>query len=108
MSASREIAEYYRPRRSIPVQNVCTLRTTSEEEIDWSTYEQQIERPIADCLRKNGLQETTLYIVTTERIYIRKGILSRQDHSTTHARVQNVNSTQGILDRVNRSRERNE
>ena len=42
----------------------------------------------------------TLYIVTTERIYIRKGILSRQDHSTTHARVQNVNQTQGILDRM--------
>jgi uncharacterized membrane protein YdbT with pleckstrin-like domain len=42
----------------------------------------------------------TLYTVTSERIHIRQGILSRRDHSTTHARVQNVNSTQGILDRV--------
>jgi uncharacterized membrane protein YdbT with pleckstrin-like domain len=42
----------------------------------------------------------TLYTVTSERIHIRTGILSRQDHSTTHARVQNVNSRQGILDRV--------
>jgi uncharacterized membrane protein YdbT with pleckstrin-like domain len=42
----------------------------------------------------------TLYTVTSERIHIRKGILSRQDHSTTHARVQNVNSSQGILDRI--------
>lgn len=42
----------------------------------------------------------TLYMVTSERIYIRKGILSRQDHSTTHARVQNVNSSQGIIDRM--------
>jgi uncharacterized membrane protein YdbT with pleckstrin-like domain len=42
----------------------------------------------------------TLYMVTTERIYIRTGILARKDHSTTHARVQNVNQTQGILDRV--------
>jgi uncharacterized membrane protein YdbT with pleckstrin-like domain len=42
----------------------------------------------------------TLYMVTSERIYIRKGLLSRHDHSTTHARVQNVNSTQGILDRM--------
>ena len=40
----------------------------------------------------------TLYTVTSERIHIRQGILSRRDHSTTHARVQNVNSTQGILD----------
>jgi uncharacterized membrane protein YdbT with pleckstrin-like domain len=42
----------------------------------------------------------TLYMVTSERIYIRTGILSRHDHSTTYARVQNVNSSQGILDRV--------
>ncbi len=42
----------------------------------------------------------TLYVVTDERIHIRQGILSRRDHSTTHARVQNVNSTQGILDRI--------
>ena len=42
----------------------------------------------------------TLYIVTDERIHIRQGILSRRDHSTTHARVQNVNSTQGIIDRI--------
>jgi uncharacterized membrane protein YdbT with pleckstrin-like domain len=42
----------------------------------------------------------TLYTVTTERIHIRKGILSRADHSTTHARVQNVNSSQGIIDRI--------
>jgi uncharacterized membrane protein YdbT with pleckstrin-like domain len=42
----------------------------------------------------------TFYMVTTERIYIRTGLLSRKDHSTTHARVQNVNQTQGILDRI--------
>jgi uncharacterized protein (TIGR03790 family) len=64
-AASREIAEYYRPRRSIPVKNVCTLSTTSNEEIDWATYEQQVETPIAACLKKNSLQEKVLYIVTT-------------------------------------------
>jgi uncharacterized membrane protein YdbT with pleckstrin-like domain len=42
----------------------------------------------------------TLYTVTSERIHIRQGILSRRDHSTTHARVQNVNSSQGIIDRI--------
>jgi uncharacterized membrane protein YdbT with pleckstrin-like domain len=42
----------------------------------------------------------TLYTVTSDRIHIRKGILSRQDHSTTYARVQNVNSSQGIIDRM--------
>src|SRR5438309_1354262 len=64
-AASREIADYYRPRRSVPVKNVCTLSTTSNEEIDWATYEQQIEGPIGACLKKNSLQEKVLYIVTT-------------------------------------------
>ena len=55
------------PRRDarFPLKNVCTLATTSDEEIDWTAYEQQIERPIGECLKKNGLQEKVLYIVTT-------------------------------------------
>jgi uncharacterized protein (TIGR03790 family) len=64
-AVSRQIADYYRPRRAIPAGNVCRIATTSEEEIDWSTYTQQIETPTADCLKKAGLQETVLYIVTT-------------------------------------------
>ncbi len=62
---SRQIGEYYRPRRSVPVQNVCYLDTISEEEIPWEIYEQQIEKPIGDCLQKGGLSEKVLYIVTT-------------------------------------------
>jgi uncharacterized protein (TIGR03790 family) len=62
---SIQIGEYYRPRRSIPTRNVCFLATTSEEEIQWKTYEDEIERPIGECLKKTGLQEKVLYIVTT-------------------------------------------
>ncbi|MBZ5586766.1 MAG: TIGR03790 family protein, partial [Acidobacteriia bacterium] len=62
---SRQIAEYYRPRRSIPTKNVCYLDTKAEEEITWETYATQVERPIAACLEKNNLQEKVLYIVTT-------------------------------------------
>jgi uncharacterized protein (TIGR03790 family) len=64
-AASREIGEYYRPRRSVPVRNVCYLATASDEEVSWKTYEQEIEQPIAQCLKKENLQETVLYIVTT-------------------------------------------
>ena len=64
-AVSRQIADYYRPRRSIPVQNVCYLTTTSDEEINREIYEQQIERPVGDCLKKSGLQEKVLYLVTT-------------------------------------------
>ncbi len=64
-AASREVGEYYRQRRSIPVKNICTLSTASDEEIDWPTFEQKIERPVGDYLKKNALQEKILYIVTT-------------------------------------------
>ncbi|MEO8372929.1 MAG: TIGR03790 family protein [Candidatus Solibacter sp.] len=62
---SRQIADYYRTRRSVPVKNVCTIDTTADEEIQWAVYEQQIEKPVADCLKKAGLVESVLYIVTT-------------------------------------------
>ena len=64
-AVSRQIGEYYRPRRSVPLKNVCYLSTTSDEEISWQVYEQQIERPVGDCLTSAGLQEKVLYIVTT-------------------------------------------
>ncbi len=62
---SRQIADYYRPRRSVPARNVCTIDTTGDEEIQWGVYEEQIERPIADCLKHAGLVDKVLYIVTT-------------------------------------------
>jgi uncharacterized protein (TIGR03790 family) len=64
-AASREIGAYYRPRRSIPVRNVCTIAAPTEEEISWDTYVRQVERPVAACLESRGLRETVLYIVTT-------------------------------------------
>jgi len=62
---SREIGTYYSQRRSVPPRNVCTLSATANEEIDWNTYLQQIERPVGDCLKKSGLIEKVLYVVTT-------------------------------------------
>jgi len=62
---SRQIADYYRPRRSVPVKNVCAIETTTDEEINWKTYEEEIERPVGDCLKKAGLVEKVYYIVTT-------------------------------------------
>jgi uncharacterized protein (TIGR03790 family) len=64
-AASREIADYYRAHRSIPPKNMCTIATAPDEEIQWAVYQQQIEKPIGDCLKKNGLAEKVLYIVTT-------------------------------------------
>ncbi len=62
---SRSIGEYYASRRSVPLRNVCHIRTTSDEDIPRSQYDTQIAEPIAKCLTRNGLVESTLYIVTT-------------------------------------------
>jgi uncharacterized protein (TIGR03790 family) len=62
---SRQVGDYYRSRRPVPLKNVCTLQSRAGEEIAWETYVVQIERPIAGCLEKNGLREKILYIVLT-------------------------------------------
>jgi uncharacterized protein (TIGR03790 family) len=63
---SRRIADYYVPKRGIPLTNVCTLEIKPEaEEIAWENYVAQVERPVARCLAKAKLQEQILYIVTS-------------------------------------------
>jgi uncharacterized protein (TIGR03790 family) len=62
---SLRVADYYRPRRSVPIKNVCYLDTTTDEEISWDTYLGQIERPIAACLAESGMRDQILYIATT-------------------------------------------
>ncbi len=70
-AASRQIAEYYLPRRAVPERNVCYIATSAGEEIDRETYERQIERPVGNCLKKAGLQEQILYLVTTMGVPLR-------------------------------------
>jgi surface antigen len=42
-AVSAQIAAYYRPRRSVPLANVCTISTTTAEEISLQVYEKEIE-----------------------------------------------------------------
>jgi uncharacterized membrane protein YdbT with pleckstrin-like domain len=42
----------------------------------------------------------TDYVVSTQRLYIRKGILSKHVQQTRIDRVQNVNTSQTLLDRI--------
>jgi uncharacterized protein (TIGR03790 family) len=62
---SRAIVDYYKLRRSLPAANICWLQTTENEEVSWNLYESAIETPVADCLKKSGLQEKVLYIILT-------------------------------------------
>jgi len=44
----------------------------------------------------------TQYVVTNERLHIRRGILSKRTQETRLARVQNVNTDQSVLERLMR------
>src|SRR6478736_3869186 len=44
----------------------------------------------------------TDYVVSTQRLYIRQGILSKRIQQTRITRVQNVNTNQTLMDRIMR------
>lgn len=62
---SRSIGEYYAERRSVPLRNVCHIRTTTDENIARPQFDAEVAEPISKCLVKNNLVESTLYLVTT-------------------------------------------
>jgi uncharacterized membrane protein YdbT with pleckstrin-like domain len=43
---------------------------------------------------------STTYLVSTQRLYIRRGLLSKREQQTRIDRVQNVNTEQSLRDRV--------
>jgi uncharacterized protein (TIGR03790 family) len=63
--ASRRIAEYYAGKRAVPVQNLCRIRTAAVESVNWTTYEQEIERPVAACLSSLKDAPPIKYMATT-------------------------------------------
>jgi uncharacterized membrane protein YdbT with pleckstrin-like domain len=42
----------------------------------------------------------TTYVVTNHRLYIKRGIVARREQQTTLDRVQNVNTSQSVLERM--------
>jgi uncharacterized protein (TIGR03790 family) len=70
-SLSRSIGDYYARRRAIPETNLCHIRAADEERISREQYNTQIAAPIAAFLRKRGLVERVLYIVTTIGVPLR-------------------------------------
>jgi uncharacterized protein (TIGR03790 family) len=68
---SRSIGEYYSVKRGIPKQNVCTIKTTSNETITRAVYDAEIAATVMTCLKARGLVESILYIVTTGGVPLR-------------------------------------
>jgi uncharacterized protein (TIGR03790 family) len=67
---SRNIGEYYARKRSVPITNICRIRSSVEETIDRTAYV-ELERAVANCLRSRKLIERVLYIVTTAGVPMR-------------------------------------
>jgi len=65
---SRAIADDYSARRRIPAAHICHIRTTPDEEITRDTYENKVETPIAEWLKRRNLVETILVLVTTSGV----------------------------------------
>src|SRR5258708_3441091 len=68
---SRNIGEYYARRRGVPPQNICHIKAGTAEEISREDYDRQIARPIGAFVRKQRLQESIYYIVTTAGVPLR-------------------------------------
>jgi uncharacterized protein (TIGR03790 family) len=82
---SQTVAEYYRERRGIPSSNVCTIKTLDQEEIQRVFYEDEIRKPIAECLTKGRLQDQVLYIVLTKGVPIK--VKGEEGQKDDHASV---------------------
>lgn len=63
--ASVEAAAEYVGRRGIPPGHQCLVEAPESAAVDRTTYEQTIERPVADCLRRHQLHDQILVLVTT-------------------------------------------
>jgi len=96
---SRTIGDYYARRRSIPSANICHIRTAVDETLAREDYDRQIASPIEKFLRKGGLEEKILYIVTTLGVPLRIAAVEGHGPDTDGAAVDSE-LTMLYLDRV--------
>jgi uncharacterized protein (TIGR03790 family) len=59
---SKQVAEYYLSKRSIPETNLCKINTSSPEAIKQDEFDSKVKPPIQKCLDRLG-KDTILYIV---------------------------------------------
>lgn len=65
---SQAVGRYYQQRRNVPASQVCSIRTLDQEEIDRVSFEDEVRKPILNCLAKGALQDRILYIVLTKGV----------------------------------------
>jgi uncharacterized protein (TIGR03790 family) len=85
---SKAVAAYYRARRNIPPEQVCSIKTWDEEEIDRAIFDKEIRRPILDCLQRGKLQDRVLYIVLTKGVPLKiKAAEQENDHASVDSEL---------------------
>jgi uncharacterized protein (TIGR03790 family) len=70
-AASRRVGDYYARKRAIPASNIIHIWVADSETIDRGRYNGLIERPIAEALTRQGLQDRILYLVLAKGIPLR-------------------------------------
>ncbi len=68
---SQRIGQYYVKAREVPLENLCTIDTADQEEIERDIYTNQVEQSIGKCLSKRDFHDRILYIVMTMGVPLR-------------------------------------
>ncbi len=63
---SKQVADYYLLKRSIPESHLCKIDTSSSDQIKQDEFEGSVKQPIRKCLSRLG-KDTILYIVLSYR-----------------------------------------
>ena len=59
---SKQVADYYMAKRSIPASHLCKIDVTSTEQVNKDEFDTSVKRPIQKCLNRLG-KDTILYTV---------------------------------------------
>jgi uncharacterized protein (TIGR03790 family) len=63
---SKQVAEYYLLKRSIPASHICEINTSSPDQIKQDEFDSNVKQPIRKCLDRLG-KDTILYIVLSHQ-----------------------------------------
>ena len=65
---SRSIGRYYATKRGLPSENVCTIQTPERQVISREVFNRDIQLPVVQHLKSEGLQDQILYLVSTKGV----------------------------------------
>ena len=84
---SKAVGQYYQQRRNVPASQVCFIKTLDQEEIGRVTFEDEVRKPILNCLTKGALQDRILYIVLTKGVPLKIKASERNDQASVDSEL---------------------